>query len=154
MTFAQRRNRLTTHFSERIPVVNRGISVFVRYTLNVTHKTNGYTFRAPPCVHSVCHITLIFIHFKIVSCFRDKFYIHMQYQLFFPHQLVCSASAWRVCATKTSRLKLFEAMIGIYCQSEMQHSQHLGGHDIACCKPLVLNLLVLPACYEFFFATR
>jgi len=26
MTFAQRRNRLTTHFSERIPVVQRRIS--------------------------------------------------------------------------------------------------------------------------------
>jgi len=28
MTFAQRRNRLTTHFSEHIPVVKRRISVF------------------------------------------------------------------------------------------------------------------------------
>jgi len=28
MTFAQGRNRLTTHFSERIPVVKRRISVF------------------------------------------------------------------------------------------------------------------------------
>jgi len=28
MTFAQRRNCLTTHFSERIPVVKRRISVF------------------------------------------------------------------------------------------------------------------------------
>jgi len=28
MTFAQRRNRLTTHFSERIPVVKRSNSVF------------------------------------------------------------------------------------------------------------------------------
>ena len=28
MTFAQRRNRLTTHFSERIPVVKRHISVY------------------------------------------------------------------------------------------------------------------------------
>ena len=29
MTFAQRRNRVTTHFSERIPVVKRRISVYV-----------------------------------------------------------------------------------------------------------------------------
>jgi len=29
MTFAQRRNRLTTHFSERIHVVKRRISVYV-----------------------------------------------------------------------------------------------------------------------------
>jgi len=29
MTFAQRRNSLTTHFSERIPVVKRRISVVV-----------------------------------------------------------------------------------------------------------------------------
>ena len=28
MTFAQRRNRQTTHFSERIPVVKRRISVY------------------------------------------------------------------------------------------------------------------------------
>jgi len=27
MTFAQRRNRLTTHFSERIPAIKRRISV-------------------------------------------------------------------------------------------------------------------------------
>jgi len=27
MTFAQRRNRLTTHFSERIPVVKRRMAV-------------------------------------------------------------------------------------------------------------------------------
>jgi len=32
MTFAQRRNRLTTHFSERISVVKRRISVMF-YTL-------------------------------------------------------------------------------------------------------------------------
>jgi len=31
MTFAQRRNRLTTHFSERIPVFKRRISV-IKYT--------------------------------------------------------------------------------------------------------------------------
>jgi len=30
MTFAQRRNRLTTNFSERIPVVKRRIPVFQR----------------------------------------------------------------------------------------------------------------------------
>jgi hypothetical protein len=31
MTFAQRRNRLTTHFSERIPVVKGRIPVHARY---------------------------------------------------------------------------------------------------------------------------
>jgi len=30
MTFAQRRNRLTTHFSERIPVAKRRMNVSVR----------------------------------------------------------------------------------------------------------------------------
>jgi len=30
MTFAQRRNRLTTHFSERIAVFKRRISVYLR----------------------------------------------------------------------------------------------------------------------------
>jgi len=29
MMFAQRRNRLTTHFSERIPVVKRGMIVLL-----------------------------------------------------------------------------------------------------------------------------
>jgi len=29
MTFAQRRNRLTTHFSERIAVLKRRISVYI-----------------------------------------------------------------------------------------------------------------------------
>jgi len=31
MTFAQRQNRLTTHFSERIPVVKRRISVCMKH---------------------------------------------------------------------------------------------------------------------------
>jgi len=29
MTFAQQRNRLTTHFSERIPVVKRRVTLYV-----------------------------------------------------------------------------------------------------------------------------
>jgi hypothetical protein len=57
MTFAQRQNRLTTHFSERIPVVKRRISVQMRckgrgafevrwtlrpipYTTRISHKQN------------------------------------------------------------------------------------------------------------------
>jgi hypothetical protein len=35
MTFAQRRNSLTTHFSESIPVVNRGISVYLLGTIRM-----------------------------------------------------------------------------------------------------------------------
>jgi len=31
MMFAQRQNRLTTHFSERVPVVKRHICVFLRH---------------------------------------------------------------------------------------------------------------------------
>lgn len=77
----------------------------------------------------------------------------MQLPAFFPpQQLVCCASAWCVSTTKTSRLKLFKAMIGIYCQSQTKHSQRLGGHCIAYCKLLVLNLLVLPACFQYFFS--
>jgi uncharacterized membrane protein len=45
MTFIQRRNRLTTHFSERIPVVKRRVSVFCNMRLthiivanNMAHK--------------------------------------------------------------------------------------------------------------------
>ena len=36
MTFAQRRNRLTTHFSERIPVVKRRLSVLHKFRTYVT----------------------------------------------------------------------------------------------------------------------
>jgi len=71
---------------------------------------------------------------------------------FFPQQLVCSVSAWCVSTTKNSRLKLFKAMIGIYCQNQMKHSQRLGGHCIAYCKLLVLNLLVLAARFEYFLS--
>jgi len=44
MTFAQRRNRLTTHFSERIPVVMRHISVFVSilYSAEMSPNINVY----------------------------------------------------------------------------------------------------------------
>jgi len=38
MTFAQRRSRLTTHYTERIPVVKRRISVLV-YTIWVCVST-------------------------------------------------------------------------------------------------------------------
>jgi len=38
MTFAQRRNRLTTHFSERIPVVKRRISVFLKVNKELNYK--------------------------------------------------------------------------------------------------------------------
>jgi len=34
MTFAQRRNRLTTHFSERIPVVKRRMTVQSRHSFS------------------------------------------------------------------------------------------------------------------------
>ena len=37
MTFVQRRNRLTTHFSERSPVVKRRLSVLVLFSL-VSHN--------------------------------------------------------------------------------------------------------------------
>jgi len=44
MTFAKRRNRLTTHFSERIPVVKRSISVFwyecIRHLRSCSKKAN------------------------------------------------------------------------------------------------------------------
>jgi len=36
MTFAQRRNRLTTHFSERIPLVKRRVSVLASNYSNIT----------------------------------------------------------------------------------------------------------------------
>ena len=49
-TFAQRRNRLTTHFSERIPVVKRGISVLS------TIRPASYT---PPENHEFQMSTLI-----------------------------------------------------------------------------------------------
>jgi hypothetical protein len=65
--------------------------------------------------------------------------------------LVCSVSAWCVSATKNSQLKLFKAMIGIYCQSQTKHGQRLGGHCIAYCKLLVLNLMVLPTRFEYLF---
>jgi len=78
----------------------------------------------------------------------------MQLPSFFPQQFVHSASAWCVSTTKTSRLKLFKEMIGIYCQSQMKHSQRMGGHCIAYCKLLLLNLLVLAARFEYIFFYR
>jgi len=42
MTFAQRRNRLTTHFSESIPVVKRRISVYVKTYTRLPTKIIPY----------------------------------------------------------------------------------------------------------------
>jgi len=36
MIFTQRQNHLTTHFSERIPVIKRHMTVLVTLTLNTT----------------------------------------------------------------------------------------------------------------------
>jgi len=49
MTFAQRRNRLTTHFSERIPVVKRRISVIKLFFL---------PGKAPKEIHAILTETL------------------------------------------------------------------------------------------------
>ena len=38
MTFAQRRSRLTTHFSERIPVVNRRMTVLLKVNKQLQYK--------------------------------------------------------------------------------------------------------------------
>jgi len=38
MTFAQRRNRLTTHFSERIPVVKRHMTIWHATRLPVSRQ--------------------------------------------------------------------------------------------------------------------
>jgi len=38
MTFGQRRNRLTTNFSERIPVVKRHMTVTGRWPSTLRHK--------------------------------------------------------------------------------------------------------------------
>jgi len=45
MTFAHRRNRLTTHFSERIPVVKRRTSVLI-YILKI-YVGRGCTIDSP-----------------------------------------------------------------------------------------------------------
>ena len=41
MTFAQRRNRLTTHFSEGIPVVKRRMSVILSKIIPTVYKCNN-----------------------------------------------------------------------------------------------------------------
>ena len=43
-TFAQRRNRLTTHFSARIPVVKRRISVLVQTLVQQSHIMRVFVF--------------------------------------------------------------------------------------------------------------
>jgi len=41
MMFSQRRNRLTTHFSERVPLVNRRMTVSTRTAPGPTHFLNS-----------------------------------------------------------------------------------------------------------------
>jgi len=56
MTFAQRRNRLTTHFSEHIPVVKRFISVItVHCETQAKHK------------YTLCGENAEFISFALVG---------------------------------------------------------------------------------------
>ena len=51
MTFAQRRNRLTTHFSERIPVVKQRISVLVTNNTVNNHFKNLQSAHAQPNIY-------------------------------------------------------------------------------------------------------
>ena len=62
MTFAQRRNRLTTHFYERIPVVKRRISARSGVATNTTSDTaqtyatytpSRQTRAADPYMHAI-----------------------------------------------------------------------------------------------------
>jgi len=58
MTFAQRRNRLMTHFSERIPVVKRRINVVgLVGGQNSFGGTNASIFRAPDYTWGLKHKT-------------------------------------------------------------------------------------------------
>jgi len=63
MTFAQRRNRLTTHFSEGIPVVKRRMIVFVARFKQLTFWTteSAEVFRTFECTYFVCWIGRIHI---------------------------------------------------------------------------------------------
>jgi len=46
VTFAQRRNRLTTHFSERIPIVKPRISVFTSLAdVNISSRAKNHSVR-------------------------------------------------------------------------------------------------------------
>ena len=66
MTFAQRRNHLTTHFSERIPVVKRGMTVLSLHTTNFSSSNLAVpSLRrlvallsplGPRCVHGRVHL--------------------------------------------------------------------------------------------------
>ena len=58
MTLEQRRNRLTTHFSERIPVVKRHISVIREVAVD---------FNADYVLSNPFNIS------RTVSCYRDVF---------------------------------------------------------------------------------
>jgi hypothetical protein len=61
MTFAQRRNRLTTHFSELIPVVKRRISVYVHSNVYSIFKHHMYLLRTsflrPILLTAVCNFS-------------------------------------------------------------------------------------------------
>jgi len=55
MTFAQRRNRLMTHFSERIPVVKRRMTVpNWNARFSVLCAGNGRQSASNPVVHEYC----------------------------------------------------------------------------------------------------
>jgi hypothetical protein len=64
MTFAQRRNRLTTHFSERIPVVKRRISVLIPLIHSALVRSQRSAYRPatvlspPPSGAKVAAITI------------------------------------------------------------------------------------------------
>ena len=60
MTFAQRRNRLTMHFSERVPVVERRMTVQMHVTVNNQSalQITGLTVTTGAVRHAAKHIRL------------------------------------------------------------------------------------------------
>ena len=61
MTFAQRRNRLTTHFSERIPVVKRRMAVISSTKSWRRYSYCLWRYGCTGCVFSCCQAPLIFL---------------------------------------------------------------------------------------------
>jgi hypothetical protein len=95
MTFAQRPNRLTTHFSERIPIVKRCVSVFeTLYYRNLPECGTRYRHKhsnLPPVTHpSTCS-------FPIKSRFMDP-----KIMLYIPQFMHCGHKKKLMVSTRQS----------------------------------------------------
>ena len=121
-TFAQRRNRLTTHFSERIPVVKRPISVlwcWLQFIPNVlgAFKCRSVCVAVPPSMRSILHDGLSVSSYILFSSAKGEVWLlskHLKikiYRTIILPVVLYGCDTWSLTLREKGKLRVSENMV-------------------------------------------